>query len=430
MEEKKDILYKLAVILGFFVFVIPITISVVIPHIYLPLKARFSFLFDYGCWYRNAPEFAESAPNRDYYTTKERNVKFSVSCDEKNMVWGEDYADYYYSKDYISFVKDITDKYYDDALVIDNFSVTETQFYWHDSMKLDTFEDYCEVGIRHPMWIYLSENDDLAKVDEMIDDIKSSITYQNLSVVVMQVPDNIYELNKDIDIYTDEDGLEDEFIKTVGTADFRTYKYNDYIVAQWNYAAYGESSDYLQTGVYKGYVVDIIEKPNSYGYSHYYAHVASTLDGTDYVSVYAFKEDEISVGDEVYVGGCPVYDFDENKVVTDVCIQARAEHPTISDYNDTPELQVQSVQVLLDEVGKEIKQPVYKVSGKLIYANNEYRLYTDYINSRHYYSLRLSDSQDKDDMLSHVNETVCIEGIYMFDYREDNYIFSARLVED
>lgn len=246
----------------------------------------------------------------------------------------------------------------------------------------------------------------------------------------MQVPDNIYELNEDIDIYTDEDGLEDEFIKKVGTADFRTYKYNDYIVAQWNYAAYGENNDYFQNGIYKGYIVDIIEKEDNYGYPSHFAHIASTLDGEGYVTVFALNYEDLSVGDEVYVAGCPVYDFDETHVVTGVRIDSHGRHPEISSYADVSEEKIQSIQVLLDEIGQQMDQPVFKINGKLRYIDDEFRLYTGYLNSTNYYGLLLSGLQDKNDMLSHLNETVCVEGLYMFDDREDNYIFSARIVEE
>ncbi len=430
MEEKKDKLHKLMVSLGGLVFAIPIIILVVIPHIYLPLKARFGFLIDYGFWYRYDPEFSDKFINREYYTNKARDVKFEVVYDKDDLDWGEGYADYYYSKDYISFVKEITDKYYDDALVIDNFSVTETQFYWHNSMNVNTFEDYCKVGIRHPMWIYLSEDDDLSKVDEMIDDIKNSVTYQNLSVAVLQVPDNIYEVNKGIDIYTDEDGLEEEFIKTVGTADFRTVAFNDYVVAQWNCRPFGKVGDYIQDGVYAGYVIDIVEKENSYGHPHHYANIASTPDSTDYITVYVFHEEDISIGDKVYVEGYPAYDFDENHVVTSVSIKSRDHYPEINTDIDTSEYEVQSVQVLLDELGEKIEQPVCKLNGKLIYVDNEFRLYHGYFNSKHYYSLSMSSFQDINSMLSHVNEKVCIEGVYMFDNEQSDLIISARLVED
>lgn len=210
------------------------------PNVIAPCRAKYQFEQRYGVSIKKAKD-ETSVESRKKYITDD-GIYVNVFYDEWGNIVSDSYSDFYYRKAAIDFVQSHVQKYYDDALYIDNFVASGKAVGRLSYTNYETFEEYCnsldyeEPNCNHYIWVYLSEKDDISKVDDMLNEISEAVTYQKVAVVVMQVPDNIYEINKGIDCYHYEDGLWDKFRKEIGTPDFRTITYNDYIVGAYNLA--------------------------------------------------------------------------------------------------------------------------------------------------------------------------------------------------
>lgn len=432
--KDRDILVTVIRALLILVLVIPTIFSFIIPKIIKPLRLRVSFWNEYGT-------FGKSKPEDGTYTDKDGEVSFKISYNYDESSWGDGYADYYYSKDYISFVRNVSDKYYDDALIIDNFFLSQPHFYWHNIVNVDTFEEYCKVGIRHIMWVYLSEDDDVSKVDDMLSDIADSVTYENLAVVVMKVPDDIYEANKDISCYTSYDGLEEQFVEELGTADFRTITSNEYIVGSYNLSYhswnngkltydYDYENDYTPVGYYRGYVTDIVEEETEYGAINHYLHVGSDLgDDSEYISFFVNDEEEYQIGDEVVFRAGVICDYDENNIVTGFYLPNKEISKGYSEIGAN-EKDIKPVEELFNMKGQPLEQPVYRATGKLFLVCGDYRLYSDFDHDTgSYITLLFADEDDEEKYMSLLNKDVCVEGIFK-ENEMDCFLYSARIVQE